>query len=115
MTHDDPHSRAADAVHEGRPVEEQFTKQGRGGRRISVVMGVGIALTAVGFIILYLIFSPGFSSTNGESGKQDVDAAAFQDSGVPAADAPTTATGEPIPTPTGQAPNVNAPTVPSSN
>lgn len=118
MTHDDPHSRAADAVHEGRPVEEQFVKQGRGGRRITLVMGVGIALTVVGFVILYLIFSPGFSATNAESGKQAVDAAAFQDSGVPAADAPTTATGEPTSPPTGEAPNVNAPTVqaaPSSN
>jgi hypothetical protein len=89
MSHDDPHSRSADAVHEGRPVEEQFIKQGRGGRRISIVMGVGIALTAIGFIILFLVFSPGFSSTEGESGNQAVDAAAFQDSGVPAADAPT--------------------------
>lgn len=118
MTDNDPHTRAADAVHEGRPVEEQFVKGGRGGRRISVMMGIGIALTAVGFLVLYLVFSPGFTEGTPESGRQAVDAAAFQDSGVPAADAPTTTTGEPTTPPTGEAPNVNAPTVqaaPSTN
>ncbi len=92
MTHDDPHSRAADAVHEGRPVEEQFVKQGRGGRRMSIVMGVGIALTLVGFVVLLLIFSPGFSAMDVNTGRQSVDAAAFQEepSAPPAADARTT-------------------------
>ncbi len=111
MTHDDPHSRAADAVHEGRPVEEQFTKQGRGGRRISVVLALGIGLTALGFFILYLFFSPGFSAGDPNTGQQGVDSAAFQGDGVPAADAPTTSTGEPTAPPTGEAPNVKAPTV----
>ncbi len=113
MTHDDPHSRAADAVHEGRPVEEQFVKQGRGGRRITLVMVGGIALTLIGFVVLYLVFAPGFSGEDANTGQQSVDAAAFQDGAVtpPAADAPTTATGEPTSPPTGEAPNVNAPTV----
>lgn len=88
MTHDDPHSRAADAVHAGRPVEEQLVKQGRGGRRMSIVMGVGIALTLVGFVVLFLIFSPGFSAEDANTGQQGVDAAAFQEepSTSPAAD-----------------------------
>ncbi len=113
MTDNDPHSRAADAVHEGRPVEEQFTKQGRGGRRITVVMAVGIALTLIGFVIMYLVFAPAFSAGDANTGQQSVDAAAFQDGAItpPAADAPTTATGEPTSPPTGEAPNVNAPTV----
>ena len=114
MTHDDPHSRAADAVHEGRPVEEQFVKQGRGGRRISMVLVGGLVLTAIGFVILYLVFAPAFSAGDANSGQQAVDAAAFQGEGgdsVPAADAPTTSTGDPTSPPTGEAPNVNAPTV----
>lgn len=113
MTHDDPHSRAADAVHEGRPVDEQLIKQGRGGRRITLVMVVGIVLTLIGFLVLYLVFSPGFSAGDANTGQQAVDAAAFQDGAVtpPAADAPTTTTGEPTSPPTGEAPNVNAPTV----
>lgn len=113
MTHNDPHSRAADAVHEGRPVEAQFVKQGRGGRRITLVMVGGIALTLVGFVVLYLVFTPGFSAEDANTGRQNVDAAAFQDGTPtpPAADAPTTATGEPTSPPTGETPNVNAPTV----
>jgi hypothetical protein len=74
-------------------------------------MGVGIALTAVGFLVLYLIFSPGFSGGTPRNGRQAVDSAAFRDSGVSSADAPTTATGEPTAPPTGEAPNVNAPLV----
>ncbi|KPF80500.1 hypothetical protein IP78_07015 [Brevundimonas sp. AAP58] len=103
MTHNDPHSRAADAVHEGRPVEEQFVKQGRGGRRITLVMAAGIALTLIGFVVLYLVFAPGFSARDANTGQQAVDAAAFQDGTVtpPVADAPTTATGEPTSPPTG--------------
>jgi hypothetical protein len=111
MAQNDPHSESADAVHEGRPVEEQYIKQGRGGRRISIVMGVGIALTALGFFVLYLVFSPGFSATDGQGGNQAVDAAAFDDSGVPMADAPTTATGEMTNPRTGRASSVHAPTV----
>lgn len=115
MSSPDPHTEAADAVHEGRPVEAQFTRQGKGGRRISVVLGLGLALTALGFIIMYLVFGGALSSTNANDGDQAVDAAAFSDrQDVPAADAPTTATGEPTSPPTGDAPNVNAPTVQAS-
>jgi hypothetical protein len=59
MSHHDPHSEAADAVHEGRPVEAQYTKQGQGGRRISIEMGIAIALTVVGFAVVFLFFSGG--------------------------------------------------------
>ena len=30
MTHQSPHDKAADAVHEGRPVEAQYVRGGRG-------------------------------------------------------------------------------------
>jgi cytoskeletal protein RodZ len=114
MTHNDPHSRAADAVHEGRPVEEQFVKQGRGGRRITLVLIVAFVLTALGFLIVQLVYAPDFAAGDANAGQQAVDAAAFQGAGgdsVPAADAPTTSTGEPTNPATGEAPNVNAPTV----
>ena len=121
MAHDDPHSRAADAVHDGRPVEAQFVKQGRGGRRIVLVLIVAFALTALGFVIVQLVFAPRFEAGDANAGQQAVDAAAFQGEGgdsVPAADAPTTSTGEPTRPTTGEAANVNAPTVqaaPSGN
>lgn len=115
MTHEDPHSRAADAVHEGRPVEAQYVKQGRGGRRIMLVLFGGIALVAVAFGLLWLSTSGRIADTNANDGDQAVDAAAFQGAenriAVPAADAPTTPEGEPTNPPTGEAPNVNAPVV----
>ncbi len=117
MTHNDPHSQAADAVHEGRPVEGQYVKQGKGGVRISIVLAAAFVLTAIGFFVVYLAYSGAFSSANANDGDQAVDAAAFQDAGeIPAADAPTAAngTGEAAPVPTGEAPNVNAPTAPST-
>ena len=121
MSHDDPHTQAADAVHEGRPVEAQYTKGGKGGRRITLGMGIAITLTVIGFVVVFLMFSGAFNRPgNNDDDNQVSQAQAFADGdgGVPAADAPTTATGEPTNPPTGEAPNVNAPTVqvaPSSN
>ncbi|AQR60371.1 hypothetical protein BZG35_00895 [Brevundimonas sp. LM2] len=120
MSHDDPHSKAADAVHEGRPVEAQYAKGGKGGRRISAGMGIAIVLTAIGFIVVFLMFSGAFNRPgDDDADNQTSQAQAFSDDDrVPAADAPTTSTGEPTSPPTGEAPNVNAPTVqaaPSSN
>ena len=101
MSHDDPHSEAADAVHEGRPVEAQYTKQGKGGRRISIEMGIAIALTVVGFVVVFLFFSGAFKGGN-TSAESSIDAAAIVSEGstTPTPDAPTTATGQPTaPTP----------------
>ena len=110
MSHQDPHSQSADAVHEGRPVDSQYVKQGRGGRRISIVLVVAFVLTALGFIAVYLAYSGGLASTNANDGDQAVDSAAFDDSGPPTPDSPTNATGEPaVPAP-GTTPNVNSPT-----
>jgi hypothetical protein len=112
MTHDDPHSRAADAVHEGRPVEAQYVRGGRGGNRILIVLVVGIALVAIAFAAIYLSSANRLADTNANDGDQAVDAAAFQGDGAvaPPADAPTTATGEPTASTQGQSPNVNVPT-----
>ena len=47
MIHQDPHSKAADAVHEGRPVEAQYTRQGRPGVRILWLLIVSAGAAAV--------------------------------------------------------------------
>lgn len=114
MTHESPHDHSADAVHEGRPVEAQYVRQGRGGRRIVMVLLGALALVVVAFAVIWLASAGRMSQLNANDGDQPVDAAAFQGTGgseIPAADAPTTATGEPTAPETGAAPNVNAPTV----
>ncbi len=113
MTHQSPHDKAADAVHEGRPVEAQYVRAGRGGVRILVVLLTAIGLVALCFALIYAFTAGPFAQTNANDGDQAVDAAAFQTERVdiPAADAPTTARGEPTAPPTGEAPNRNAPTV----
>jgi type II secretory pathway component PulM len=114
MTHESPHDHSADAVHEGRPVEAQYVRQGRGGKRILMVLLGALAMVAIAFAVIWLASAGRLSQTNANDGDQPVDAAAFQGEGgreIPTADAPTTATGEPTAPPTGEAPNVNAPTV----
>ena len=112
MTHDNPHDRVADAVHEGRPVEAQYVRQGRGGVRILTLLIVSAGAAAILLLGMWFLSQGGFSNTNANDGDQAVDAAAFSSDAAtpPAADAPTSATGEPTAPPTGQAPNVNAPT-----
>jgi hypothetical protein len=117
MTHESPHDKAADAVHEGRPVEAQYVRGGRGGSRILMVLVGGLALVAICFALIYAFSAGGFAKTNANDGDQAVDAQAFQGEGgtdIPSADASTTADGQPTNPPTGEAPNVNAPTVPST-
>jgi hypothetical protein len=113
---DNPHDKAADAVHEGRPVEAQYARQGRGGVRILMLLLVSAAAAAVLLLGMWILSQGGFSNTNANDGDQAVDAAAFQGDAQtpPTADAPTTATGQAAPRPTGETPNVNAPTQPSN-
>ncbi|QQQ19866.1 hypothetical protein JIP62_07210 [Brevundimonas vitis] len=115
MSHQDPHSKVADAVHEGRPAEAQYVRQGRSGRRILLLLVVSAGAAAVLLLGIWLISNGGFQAQNTEDGGVAADARPFDDTdGVtpaPRADAPTTATGEPTSPPTGDAPNVNAPTV----
>ena len=113
MTHENPHDRVADAVHEGRPVEAQYVRQGRGGVRILTLLIVSAGAAAVLLLGMWFVSQGGFSATNANDGDQAVDAAAFSNDAAtpPTADAPTKATGQPTSPPTGAAPNVNAPTV----
>ena len=115
MSHDNPHDRAADAVHEGRPVEAQYVRGGRKGTRILLVLIGGLALVAIAYAIIYAFSAGSMDATNANDGGQAEDSAAFQTQRdeVPAADAPTTSTGQPTTPPTGGAPNVNAPTAPA--
>lgn len=113
MTHQSPHDKAADAVHEGRPVEAQYVRGGRGGVRILTLLLVSLAAVAILLLGMWFVSQGGFAKTNANDGDQAVDAAAFQADPVeiPAADAPTTSTGQPTYPPTGETSNVNAPTV----
>ena len=112
MTHQSPHDKAADAVHEGRPVEAQYVRGGRGGVRILTVLLVSAGATAILLLGMWFVSNGGFDSTNANNGQQPVDAQAFSGDAAtpPTADAPTTSTGQPTNPPTGEAPNVNAPT-----
>ena len=76
MTHDDPHSKAADAVHEGRPVEAQYTRQGRPGVRILWLLIVSAGAAAVLLLGMWFVSQGGFSNTNANDGGQAVDARA---------------------------------------
>ena len=112
MTHESPHDKAADAVHEGRPVEAQYVRGGRGGVRILTLLAVSLAAVAILLLGMWFVSQGGFARTNPNTGTQAVDAQAFSDGdAVPSPDAPTTARGEPTNPPTGEASNVNAPTV----
>ena len=54
MTHQSPHDKAADAVHEGRPVEAQYVRGGRGGVRILTLLLVSLAAVAIPYIEVHL-------------------------------------------------------------
>lgn len=113
MTDQSPHDKAADAVHEGRPVEAQYVRGGRRGGRILILLLISLTAVAILLLGMWFVSQGGFARTNPNTGLQAVDAQAFSGDAAtpPAADAPTTATGEPTSPPTGEAPNVNAPTV----
>jgi hypothetical protein len=116
MTHESPHDKAADAVHEGRPVEAQYVRGGRGGVRILTLLLVSLAAVAILLLGMWFVSQGGFANTNANSGQQAVDAQAFKGDATtpPTADAPTAAGGQPAPAATGANSNVNAPTVPST-
>ncbi|MDP3403963.1 MAG: hypothetical protein Q8S03_04675 [Brevundimonas sp.] len=112
MSTPDPHTEAADAVHEGRPVAAQYVRGARPGKRILWLLVISGGAAAILLIGMWFVSNSGFAAQNPNAAEQAVDAAAFSaGADFPAADAPTTATGEPANPPTSEAPNVNAPTV----
>ena len=88
MTHESPHDKAADAVHEGRPVEAQYVRGGRGGVRILTLLIVSLAAVAVLLLGMWFVSQGGFADTNANTGAQAVDVQAFDDSGAAPAPAP---------------------------
>ena len=82
------------------------------GRRIVWILILSAGAAAILLLGMWALSNGGFAAQNANDGQQAVDAAAFSNNAgaIPSADAPTTATGEPTAPPTGEAPNVNAPT-----
>src|SRR5690606_13576685 len=77
VTHDDPHSRSADPVHEGRPVEAQYGRQGRKGARIVWLLAISTALAAAALLGWWALNSGGLAETNPDAGREPAVAAAF--------------------------------------
>ena len=89
MTHESPHDKAADAVHEGRPVEAKYVRGGGPGRRILTILVISVAAVSILLLGMWLVSQGGFARTNANVGNQAVDAEAFQgDAVTPPADAP---------------------------
>ena len=78
MTHESPHDKAADAVHEGRPVEAKYVRGGGPGRRILTILVISIAAVSILLLGMWLVSQGGFATTNANVGDQAVDAQAFQ-------------------------------------
>jgi hypothetical protein len=112
----DRHARAADAVHEKRPVKAEYVRSARWGAPILVILIISTLAAALGMFGLWSAFHDDFAAEKPNVGNDTADVRAFDGDArrPPTADAPTTATGDARPVPTGQAPNVNAPTAPSN-
>lgn len=88
MTDQSPHDKAADAVHEGRPVEAQYVRGGGKGRRILILLLVSLSAVAVLLLGLWFVSQGGFASTNANTGAQTVDVEAFDNTGPAPAPVP---------------------------
>lgn len=89
MTHQSPHDKSADAVHEGRPVEAQYVRGGRGGVRILTLLAISLAAVAILLLGMWFVSRGGFAQTESRTAAQSFD------NDTPAAPAPA-----PTPTPT---------------
>ena len=93
MTHTDPHSESADAVHEGRPVDAQYVRGARPGKRILWLLIVSGGAAAILLIGMWFVSNGGFETTNANIGDQAVDAAAFDRAAPTAPNAPASPAG----------------------
>ncbi len=73
----DPHSQAADAVHEGRPVEAQYVRQGRRGTHVMWILVTSLALVVIGFMAVWGLHMGPFAATEDSPRTQAADAADF--------------------------------------
>ncbi|HBY44573.1 MULTISPECIES: hypothetical protein [unclassified Brevundimonas] len=76
MTHQDPHSHSADAVHDHHAVEAQYVRQGRSGRRTLVILLLSAGAAAVLLIGMWAVSNTGFQRQDGASEPAPVEAAA---------------------------------------
>ncbi len=83
MPHQDPHSHSADAVEHHVPIEAQYVRQGRGGRRILWLLIVSGGAAAVLLLGMWLLSNGGFQTVNPDAGDAREDVAAF-DQAAPA-------------------------------
>ena len=70
----DPHTRATQAVHEHRPVEAQYVRQGRRGTRIVWVLAISLALAALATFGFWALRSPDLAATEPANARQAGDA-----------------------------------------
>ena len=80
----DPHSQAADAVHEGRPVEAQYVRQGRRGTHVVAILVVSLALVVLAFLAVWALHWGPFERANTDNNKSPSEAAAFSAPSEPA-------------------------------
>ena len=91
----DPHSKSADAVHELRPVEAQYVRGARPGRRILWILVLSAGAAATLLLGMWFLSNGGFAGQNPNNGQQPVDAQAFSNNGdtpAGASQAPASAT-----------------------
>lgn len=86
-----PHDNSTKAVQHNSPVEAQYVRQGRKGSRIMTVLVGGLVLTAVGFALVWALWSGPFAAAPVDNGAQTEDAAAFQNEAPGAGDGGTSA------------------------
>ena len=75
MTHQDPHSHSADAVHDHHAVEAQYVRQGRSGRRTLVILLLSAGAAAVLLIGMWAVSNTGFQRQDGAAAPAPVTAA----------------------------------------
>lgn len=89
MTHQDPHSRSADAVEHHTPVEAQYVRQGRGGVRILWLLIVSAGAAAILLLGMWLVSNGGFQTVNPDPAAARDNAASFDTPAAPATAGPT--------------------------
>lgn len=73
----DPHSQAADAVHEGRPVEAQYVRQGRRGAHVVWILATSLVLVVVAFLVVWGLHMGPFAATEDSPQAQAAEASDF--------------------------------------
>ena len=73
----DPHSQAAEAVHEDRPVEAQYVRQGRRGTHVVWILVTSLALVVVALMAVWGMHMRPFAATEDSPRAQAAEAADF--------------------------------------